>query len=378
MWGHMDDAITVGSLTFTRPKLAREVANAQSSITENNEIWVRVAQASQTNTSAGGCGANMLPRRTQLMDLYNANSGNTVQTVHGWPTQRQPYWSSSPADKVPHLYTVWLNDGSLVNNNESATYVSCLTTANAPAASITLEVVDPAQWNAAEDAAKLKKGETLRVKVTVKDAQGNPMPDMPFTLNRGDGYTHYPVERYIAGAGGTLVSSVVVDGGQPDEMTLSDKTATYTAMTDSSGSKMLNITRPDTRGTKTALTVALYSDPTKKASMDTIFTVPTSPDTEKAKMWGHMPETLTAGGITFKRPLLLAELGSSSGRKSQVEDNETCSAVYRSSGGIDRSERLRCGLYPNSGCAGRAVRRLGRPCDRRLAGGKKLCQQHGG
>nr|WP_172622644.1 DUF823 domain-containing adhesin [Leminorella richardii] len=323
MWGHMDDAITVGSLTFTRPKLAREVANAQSSITENNEIWVRVAQASQTNTSAGGCGANMLPRRTQLMDLYNANSGNTVQTVHGWPTQRQPYWSSSPADKVPHLYTVWLNDGSLVNNNESATYVSCLTTANAPAASITLEVVDPAQWNAAEDAAKLKKGETLRVKVTVKDAQGNPMPDMPFTLNRGDGYTHYPVERYIAGAGGTLVSSVVVDGGQPDEMTLSDKTATYTAMTDSSGSKMLNITRPDTRGTKTALTVALYSDPTKKASMDTIFTVPTSPDTEKAKMWGHMPETLTAGGITFKRPLLLAELGSSSGRKSQVEDNET-------------------------------------------------------
>ncbi|WP_161538021.1 adhesion domain-containing protein [Escherichia albertii] len=323
MWGHMDDTINVGSLTFNRPKLATEVANASSSITENNETWVRVAQADLTNTSAGGCGANMLPRRTQLTDLYNANSGNAIQTEHGWPTQRQSYWSSSPADKVPHLFTVWLNDGSLVNNNESEIYVSCLTTANAPAASITLEVVDPAQWDATNDAAKLKRGETLQVKVTVKDAAGNPMPDMPFNLNRGDGYTRYPVERHTAGSADVLVSPVVVDSGQPDEVTLNDKTTIYSAMTGSDGSKILNITRPDTHGTRTALTAALYSDPTKKADMDTIFTVPTSPDSAKAKMWGHMPETLTAGGLTFKRPLLFTELSTTSGRKSQVEDNET-------------------------------------------------------
>nr|WP_059258131.1 DUF823 domain-containing adhesin [Escherichia albertii] len=323
MWGHMDDTITVGSLTFGRPKLATEVANASSSITENNETWVRVTQADLTNTSVGGCGANMLPRRTQLTDLYNANSGNAIQTVHGWPTQRQSYWSSSPADKVPHLYTVWLNDGSLVNNNESETYVSCLTTANAPAASITLEVVDPAQWDATDNAAKLKRGETLPVKVTVKDAAGNPMPDMPFNLNRGDGYTRYPVERHTAGSADALVSPVVVDSGQPDEVTLNDKATTYSAMTGSDGSKILNITRPDTHGTRTALTATLYSDPTKKADMDTIFTVPTSPDSAKAKMWGHMPETLTAGGLTFKRPLLFTELSTTSGRKSQVEDNET-------------------------------------------------------
>ncbi len=228
-----------------------------------------MAQADLTNTSAGGCGANMLPRRTQLTDLYNANSGNAIQTEHGWPTQRQPYWSSTPVDNVPHLYAVWLNDGSQVNNNESETYVSCLTTANAPAASITLEVVDPAQWDATNNAAKLKKGETLPVKVTVKDAQGNPMADMPFTLNRGDGYTRNG-ERHTAGSADALVSPVVVDGGQPDEVTLNDKAATYTAMTGSNGSKVLNITRPDTHGTKTALTAALYSTPTTKASMDTI------------------------------------------------------------------------------------------------------------
>lgn len=34
-----------------------------------------------------------------------------------------------------------------------------------------------------------EKGETLPLKVTVKDAAGNPMPDMPFNLSRGDGYT---------------------------------------------------------------------------------------------------------------------------------------------------------------------------------------------
>lgn len=323
MWGHMDNTITVGSLTFNRPKLATEVTNAQSSITENNEIWARVAQASLDDTSVGGCGANMLPRRTQLTDLYNANSGNAIQTVHGWPTQRQSYWSSSPADKVPHLYTVWLNDGNLVNNNESETYVSCLSTANVTAASITLEVVDPAQWDATDNAAKLKRGETLQVKVTVKDAAGNPMPDMPFMLNRGDGFTRNPESRHIAGSGDVLVSPVVVDSGQPDEVTLNDKATTYSAMTGSDGSKILSITRPDTHGTKTALTAKLYSDPTKQASIDTIFTVPTSPDSSKAQMWGHMTETLTAGGLTFKRPLLFIELTNSSGRQSQVEDNET-------------------------------------------------------
>ncbi|MCZ5698870.1 Immunoglobulin-like domain BIg-containing protein [Escherichia coli] len=88
-----------------------------------------------------------------------------------------------------HYYTIALNDGARTIGGSTAVYVSCLTTANNPASSITLEVVDPAQWNAAANAAKLKKGETLQVKVTVKDAQGNPLGDMPFTLKRGDGYT---------------------------------------------------------------------------------------------------------------------------------------------------------------------------------------------
>ncbi|EFJ1799438.1 hypothetical protein HIJ22_001039 [Escherichia coli] len=146
---------------------------------------------------------------------------------------------------------------------------------------------------------------------------------MPFTLKRGDGYTRSN-EKHIAGSGDGIVSPVVVDAGMSDEMSLNDTASAYAGLTGSDGSKILTITRPDTHGTKTAITAALYSDPTKNASLDTIFTVVTSPDTNKAKMWGHMPETLTAGGLTFKRPILFSELSGSpgNGRKSPEEDNE--------------------------------------------------------
>ena len=319
MWGHMDETITVDALTFARPRLAAEVFSPDGTLTENNEVWSRVSQANASSTSKGGCGANMLPRRSQLSALYDANNGNGVQTVHGWPTQRQPYWSSSPADQVPHYYTIALNDGARTVGGSTAVYVSCLTTANNPASSITLEVVDPAQWNAAANAAKLKKGETLQVKVTVKDAQGNPLGDIPFTLKRGDGYTRSE-EKHVAGSGDALV---VVNGGLADETSLNNTAAAYSAITGSDGTKILTITRPDTHGTKTSLTATLYSDTTKKATLDTIFTVVTSLDSDKAKMWGHMPETVTAAdGAVFKRPLLLKELSSTSGRTAIAEENE--------------------------------------------------------
>ncbi|TLI83109.1 RatA-like protein [Escherichia sp. E2562] len=323
MWGHMDDSITVGTMTFNRPKLIQEVSGGRSPQVENNESWVRVTQADIENNAAGGCEKNKVPRKNQLAALYSGNTNNAIQTVHGWPTQLQEYWSSTPVDKVPHFAAVWLNNGNVQSNVTPPVYISCLTTANTVANSITLEIVDPAQWNSSLNAAKLKKGETLQVKVTVKDAAGNPMADMPFILQRGDGYTRSE-ERHVAGSGDGIVSSVVVDGGQPDEITLSDTATSYIAMTGSDGSKILTITRPDTHGTKTALIAALYSDPTKKASMDTIFTVVTSPDSANAKMWGHMPETLTAGGLTFKRPLLFSELSGSAGnvRKGPEEDNE--------------------------------------------------------
>ncbi|MCQ8856461.1 DUF823 domain-containing adhesin, partial [Escherichia coli] len=56
------------------------------------------------------------------------------------------------------------------------------------------------------------------------------------------------------------------------------------------------------------------------------FTVITSPDSPKAKYWGHMPETFTSSaGVTFKRPLLAAEATTGS---SVNGNNETWSYIY--------------------------------------------------
>ncbi|MGE9627287.1 adhesion domain-containing protein, partial [Escherichia coli] len=75
------------------------------------------------------------------------------------------------------------------------------------------------------------------------------------------------------------------------------------------GSKIVNVTRPDTHGTKVAITAALYGNASVSASLDTIFTVVTSPDSDKATLWGHMTDTLTAAdGTSYHRPLLYAEL----------------------------------------------------------------------
>lgn len=65
-------------------------------------------------------------------------------------------------------------------------------------------------------------------------------------------------------------------------------------------------------GLKTPLTAALSDDKTIAQAMPVIFTALSSPDTPKARFWGHMTETITtADGLTFHRPLLAAEVSNS-------------------------------------------------------------------
>ncbi|EDU9808034.1 hypothetical protein ZW84_004646, partial [Salmonella enterica subsp. enterica] len=76
------------------------------------------------------------------------------------------------------------------------------------------------------------------------------------------------------------------------------------------------------------ITAALYDNASATASIDTIFTVVTSPDSDKAKMWGHMPETTTAAnGEVFKRPLLSAEIASGVTHGDNTENNEAWGIV---------------------------------------------------
>ncbi|EBO0403170.1 hypothetical protein DPO43_26745, partial [Salmonella enterica] len=254
--------------------------------------------------------------------LYASSDGNKIHTVSGWPTTYD-YWSSTFASAAT-WQAVSLAAGGYTASGDASDYVSCLVSKNPTAASITIEPVDAALWYNAnsEHAVKVKKGDTLQLKVTVKDAGGNPLPQAPFVLSRGDGYT-LQGEKHIAGSGDGIVSAVVIDGDS-----LNDSATQIGGMTGENGSKIINVTRPDAHGTKVAITAALYNNASATASIDTIFTVVTSPDSDKAKMWGHMPETTTAAnGEVFKRPLLSAEIASGVTHGDNTENNEAWGIV---------------------------------------------------
>ncbi|MBJ4954875.1 hypothetical protein JGF37_08095 [Salmonella enterica subsp. enterica serovar Goldcoast] len=315
MWGYMADTVTVGNLTFERPKLAAEVSATRTQ-EEDNETWARVTHADAAgNTGVGGCATMRLPRLDQLSELYSANSNGAIHNTQGWPVT-EPYWSATFASPTTWK-TLSLASGNEGNDGSASIYTSCLASDNAVATTITLEVVDATEWSDAQQAAKVKKGDTLQLRVTVKDASGEPLPDTPFVLRRGDGYTRQGVQ-HTAGSGDGIVSPVVIDGES-----LNDTSTKIGGLTGADGSKIINVTRPNTHGTKVAITASLYDNASVSDSIDTIFTVATSPDSDKAAMWGHMPETTTAAnGTVFKRPLLLAEISDSVAGSSK-ENNET-------------------------------------------------------
>ncbi|EBX1354541.1 hypothetical protein DQ806_15995 [Salmonella enterica subsp. enterica serovar Okatie] len=342
MWGHMSDTVTVDNMTFERPKLASEVSTTYTH-DEANESWARVPHSDAAgNTGKGGCAANRLPRIDQLEALYNANSGGAMHSVKGWPMGWQ-YWSSTQASATSWRYLA-LDSGKENATGDNSIYVSCLTSDNPIPALITIEPVDASLWydGSGVHAAKVKKGDTLPLKVTVKDAAGNPMPGIPFVLNRGDGYTRQN-DKHIAGTSGDkILSPVVIDGES-----LNDSATRIGRMTDADGTKIISVTRPDTHGTRVAITATLYDNASVSASIDTIFTVITSPDSDKAQMWGHMQESLTAAdGTVYQRPMLYEELSSTEETALYTEDNEHWVGFFGP--GSSRSNPANCasGYYP--------------------------------
>ncbi|EOZ6587456.1 DUF823 domain-containing adhesin [Salmonella enterica] len=345
MWGHMADTITVGDWTFERPKLAGEVSNPLRTQDESNETWARVAHSDAVgNPDAGGCAANRLPRIDQLEALYNANSGGKIHSIQGWPTYLN-YWSSTYQSATTWKLIALTNGSEFANSNVSI-YASCLASDNPVAASITIEPVNPSQWYDGSDvhAVKVKKGETMQLNVTVKDASGNPIPEAPFVLTRGDGYDRRG-EKYTAQDGDDLqgiVTPVVIDGES-----LAWTTTKMGSQTGTDGTRIISVTRPDTHGTRTAINATLYENAAVSASIDTIFTVVTSPDVSVARMWGHMAPSLTAadGGV-YQRPLLYAELSSTDNTASKQETNETWAVFHGPASEGANPARCAAGYYP--------------------------------
>lgn len=345
MWGHMADTITVGDWTFERPKLAGEVNNSLRTQDESNETWARVAHPDAAgNPDAGGCAANRLPRIDQLEALYSANSGGVMKNTHGWPTLLN-YWSATYQSATTWKLISLFNGSEFANSNVSI-YTSCMANDNPVAASITIEPVDPSQWydGSGVHALKVKKGDTLQLKVTVKDASGKPIPEAPFVLTRGDGYDRSG-EKYTAQEGDDLqgiVTPVVIDGES-----LAWTTTKMGALVGADGSKIINVTRPDTHGTLTAINATLYDNANVSASIDTIFTVITSPDASKARMWGHMLPSLTAAdGTVYQRPLLYNELSSTTNAVSYTEDNESWAGFYGPNSGKSQPDSCADGYFP--------------------------------
>ncbi|PHZ26748.1 hypothetical protein CS533_14245 [Yersinia bercovieri] len=85
---------------------------------------------------------------------------------------------------------------------------------------------------------------------------------------------------------------------------------TYSGTTGEDGTVMLMLTDPAGLGLESTLTFSLLGDAgevSATASQSVIFTIVTSPDTNKANFWGHMSDTIVVRNVTFKRPPLAAE-----------------------------------------------------------------------
>lgn len=78
-----------------------------------------------------------------------------------------------------------------------------------------------------------------------------------------------------------------------------------TFTTGDNGRVDIPVTHPQGLGVKT--TMKATAVPGVTATTDVTFSIVTSPDTPLANMYGHMPETLTGGGYTFRRPFLERE-----------------------------------------------------------------------
>ncbi|PAP34513.1 Immunoglobulin-like domain BIg-containing protein, partial [Salmonella enterica] len=83
----------------------------------------------------------------------------------------------------------------------------------------------------------------------------------------------------------------------------------YHGSTDANGDATIILTQKKGVGLLTPLSIVpVNSYINTPVSRSVKFTVATCPDSAKAKMWGHMADTITVGDWTFERPKLAGEV----------------------------------------------------------------------
>ncbi|PHM40298.1 putative invasin [Xenorhabdus mauleonii] len=128
-----------------------------------------------------------------------------------------------------------------------------------------------------------------------------------FTIHTTDG------EKSVGGVPVTIDMSALNRQKEKQEnvtVKLNGQVGTYSGHTDENGNLVINVTDPDGIGTRTKLSITVNDSESKliKKSKDVIFTVLTSPNTDKAKYWGHMEPYITLDGKKYSRPQLATEL----------------------------------------------------------------------
>ncbi|MFV4851910.1 adhesion domain-containing protein [Citrobacter freundii] len=142
----------------------------------------------------------------------------------------------------------------------------------------------------------------------MKDSSGNPSANAAFTISRSQGLSRLG-EAKTTGNGG-VTDDLSLQELKPVATTvlLDDYFDAYHGVTGADGKATFSLRQDTAMGLKTAITAKMDDYPNLTSSLNVIFTVVTSPDSDKAKYWGHMPETVTSSdGVVFKRPQLERE-----------------------------------------------------------------------
>ncbi|EMC0325549.1 hypothetical protein U9S79_001236 [Salmonella enterica] len=341
-WGHMAETLTDSSgVAYKRPLLASEFsATPGKTLTiangyyDKGETWGMITVDKAWNGVSGGCGRDYLPSVSNLQTLYNTWPDNAMRSRNGWPMTSSGnnnvsrYWWAGDyvisSDGAQSLYAAvnLFNDGNDVKTTTSTTayYMqTCLVSARRAAASLTLTL---AGQDEATGIAKAKKGEQIAATVTVKDAAGQPMKNVMVKISRGTSYNRANSATSASGATDDITLRNVMPSGLATS--LLDTSAKYLYVeTDELGQVTFTLAQDSTTGLKTTISAATMDGSNLTDSKDAIFTVITSPDTDKATYWGHMPETFTnSKGVEFARPLLRAELSSTTDTSGYLANGE--------------------------------------------------------
>ncbi|MGO0764182.1 Immunoglobulin-like domain BIg-containing protein, partial [Citrobacter freundii] len=219
-----------------------------------------------------------VPDTGSLETLYSAHPDNKILTEHGWPTVSDAYM----ADDATQMAYFNLDDGSK-GVGGSAHYLTC--SANEMVAQLSVYFNDDVSLRLPV----AKTGEQIKMNVHSQNAlNGATIANVKFSVTMGLGKNRSGMTTgFTDPSKGELLFDSVAYGAGTSSMT-------YEGMTDANGDAQIILEQPRGVGLITQLSVvpidSLLNSPISRSVK---FTVPTSPDTPKAHMWGHMADVIT-------------------------------------------------------------------------------------